>query len=180
MLWQLAKIMWISLTWICIGSAWKANPTKPFYTWRMLKIIMTLMDFWIQRVFSALILNLFSRFYLTSMKIYILKTSSHQPCKKIQEFLVKTPSLPKIAQDLSSITSPIISSEVEAAIKQLHLGKAPSSDGLTPDFYLHFVDDLADRGLGVQWNSAMTGSYRFTTVGNHCYHFQKGWPSCHI
>ncbi len=34
--------------------------------------------------------------------------------------------------------------EVEAAIKRLRIGKAPGSDGLSAEFYRHFLNKLID------------------------------------
>ncbi len=42
------------------------------------------------------------------------------------------------------LVAPISSKEVEAAIKRLHLGKAPGSDGLTADFYKHYSNYWVD------------------------------------
>ena len=50
--------------------------------------------------------------------------------------------LPRLAasDDLGSL---ITEEEVLLAIKSLHLGKSPGSDGLTTDFYKHFSADIA-------------------------------------
>ncbi len=42
------------------------------------------------------------------------------------------------------LTGLITATEVESAIKRLHLGKAPGSDGLTADFYKHYSEFLVD------------------------------------
>ena len=67
-----------------------------------------------------------------------LKTDSD-----IVQFLDKL-ELPSITMDASELTDEITSDEVEAVIKKLHPGKAPGIDGLTADFYTHFVDQLSD------------------------------------
>ncbi len=42
------------------------------------------------------------------------------------------------------LIGPITATEVESAIKRLHLGKAPGSDGLIVDFYKHYSEFLVD------------------------------------
>ncbi len=62
----------------------------------------------------------------------------------IKNFLAKIPSLPKIKQDTTQLELPISVKEVEMAIKSLHTGKSPSSDGIIADFYKYFIDDVSE------------------------------------
>ncbi len=62
---------------------------------------------------------------------------------EIIQFLDKL-DLPSIKMDSSGLTGKITSDEVESVIKKLHLGKALGIDGLTADFYSHFVDQLSN------------------------------------
>ena len=61
----------------------------------------------------------------------------------IHHFLEQIPSIPKVLENTDSMTFPIHHSEVEAAIKQLCPGKSPGSDGITANFYKHFVDKIS-------------------------------------
>ena len=62
---------------------------------------------------------------------------------EIQSFLDNIPSIPKIIGTIN-ITEKITAEEVELVTRRLHTGKAPSYDGLTADFYIHFAEDIYD------------------------------------
>ncbi len=59
-------------------------------------------------------------------------------------FLESLHLLPSLKGDMSVLTEPISSKEVEKAIQSLRTGKAPGSDGIMADFYKHFASDLSD------------------------------------
>ncbi len=75
-------------------------------------------------------------------KFYTELYSNHDTCsdEDIQDFLDTIPSLPEVLLNTDEMTGDITVSEVENAIKQLHLGKSPGFDGLTAAFYKHFVE----------------------------------------
>ncbi len=61
---------------------------------------------------------------------------------EILDFLNKTPSIPKILGPVDKLVMRISPKEVEGAIKRLRPGKSPGCDGLTVDFYKHFLEEL--------------------------------------
>ncbi len=61
---------------------------------------------------------------------------------EILDFLNKMLSVLKIIRPVDKLVMPISSKEVENAIKRLRPGKAPGCDGLTSDFYKHFLEEM--------------------------------------
>ena len=62
---------------------------------------------------------------------------------EINAFLHSIPSLPKVLQNTESMQLDITETEVLEAIRQLCMGKSPSSDGLMSSFYKDFAERLA-------------------------------------
>ncbi len=62
--------------------------------------------------------------------------------QEILEFLDAIKSLPKIKL-VDTLVGPILEKEVKNALKKLRIGKAPGCDGITADFYKHFIEELS-------------------------------------
>ena len=62
---------------------------------------------------------------------------------EINAFLSAIPLLLKVVQNTESMQGDITETEILEAIKQLCIGKSPSSDGLTSSFYKDFAEKLA-------------------------------------
>ncbi len=76
-------------------------------------------------------------------------------------------SLPSVKYQIDSLLQPISSKEVVNAIKKLHTGKAPGSDGLTVDFYKHFSAEISPI-LATVFNEAMENkTVKFIEIGNN-------------
>ncbi len=70
------------------------------------------------------------------MKLQILRYYA------VEDFLQNL-DLPCIFCDTTALVQPISSGEVTEVIKKLQSGKAPGLDGLTVDFYKHFIDHFS-------------------------------------
>ena len=64
--------------------------------------------------------------------------------KEIKDFLNGITSLPRITYKMNNLIGPIISKEVQEAIKHLYTRKALGCDGLISDFFKFFQDELVD------------------------------------
>ncbi len=73
---------------------------------------------------------------------HLYETSDIKPLNVVEDFLQNL-DLPCISHDTTALVQPISSGEVADAIKKLQLGKAPGLDGLSADFYKHFIDRLS-------------------------------------
>ena len=85
----------------------------------------------------SLILDETYSFYSSLYAKQDLKTD-----QEIDAFLDSLIDLLTVAGDTSLMTAEIIISEIEQAIKQLKIGKAPGCDGLTSAFYKYFDEHL--------------------------------------
>ena len=65
--------------------------------------------------------------------------SEQKSPEEIQTFLSSL-DLPKTQSDIESLLGPIMYKEIESAIKKLHLGKSPGSDGIMAELYKHFAE----------------------------------------
>ena len=61
----------------------------------------------------------------------------------LNKFLENIPSIPKVVGDCTSLTEPITIKEIESAINKLRPNKLPGCDGLTAEFYQHFMHEIA-------------------------------------
>ncbi len=62
---------------------------------------------------------------------------------KLKNFFNLWICLVYISKDMIALVQPISSDEVTRVIKKLQTGKAPGIDGLTADFYKHFINHLS-------------------------------------
>ena len=62
---------------------------------------------------------------------------------EIRAFLSGIKLLLQIRHCTDALIAPIMEEVVVEAIKKLHLGKSPGSDGITSEFYKHFQEDIA-------------------------------------
>ncbi len=69
--------------------------------------------------------------------------SCRETPSNLNKFLESIPSLPKVVGDCTPLTNSITTNEIESAIKKLRLNKSPGCDGLTAEFYQHFIQELA-------------------------------------
>ncbi len=87
---------------------------------------------------------------------------------EILDFLNKTPSIPKILGPVDKLVMPISPKEVESTIKRLRPGKSPGCDGLTVDFYKHFLEELvpilADLFNAVFENKSLSSSQKMAII----------------
>ncbi len=70
---------------------------------------------------------------------HLYMASEQKSPEEIQTFLSSL-DLPKTQSDIESLLGPIMYKEIESAIKKLHLGKSPGSDGIMAELYKHFAE----------------------------------------
>ncbi len=62
---------------------------------------------------------------------------------EIRAFLSGIMSLLQIRHCTDALIAPIMEEEVAEAVKKLHPGKSPGSDGITSELYKHFQENIA-------------------------------------
>ncbi len=122
---------------------WEGKPYKKFLHLEDIKMLSKLSSLYDDKggVVKSIdsILQILYVFY---SELYGMKVDQKSETE-IRAFLSGITLLLQVRHCIDALTAPVTEEEVTEAIKKLHPGKSPGSDGITSEFYKHFQEDIA-------------------------------------